>query len=75
MEPDEMDKFAEQTARLPNEAGAANLANRADHPSQQQFIELLADQIIAGMTKEKPCPYEPDAKPCDHCSMCNSRGF
>lgn len=56
-------------------SGAADLRSRADHPSQQQFIELLADQIIAGLTKEKPCPYEPDAKTCDHCSMCNSRGF
>ena len=49
--------------------------NPVDHPSQQQFIELLADQIIAGMTKEKPCPYEPTGKVCDHCSMCNSVGF
>jgi len=47
------------------------------HPSQEKFLNLeeLADEIINGLQAEKPCPYEPTAKPCDNCSMCNSRGF
>lgn len=47
------------------------------HPSQEKFdiAEIIADQIIASREYEKPCPYEPTGKPCDHCSMCNSRGF
>ena len=47
------------------------------HFSQEKFksLEELADEIIANLENEKPCPYEPTAKPCDHCSMCNSRGF
>ena len=47
------------------------------HPSQEKFLNLeeLADEIINGLQTEKPCPYEPTAKPCDNCSMCNSRGF
>ena len=47
------------------------------HVSQEKFMSLeeLADEIIADLQGEKPCPYEPTAKPCDHCSMCNSRGF
>lgn len=47
------------------------------HFSQEKFksLEELADEIIAGLQNEKACPYEPTAKPCDHCSMCNSRGF
>ena len=47
------------------------------HFSQQRFLNLeqLADQIIDSLQTEKPCPYEPTAKPCDNCSMCSSRGF
>ncbi len=47
------------------------------HPSRDKFasLEELADEIIADLQNEKACPYEPTAKPCDHCSMCNSRGF
>ena len=47
------------------------------HPSQEKFLNLedLADEIIDSMQNEKACPYEPTGKPCDHCAMCNSRGF
>ena len=40
------------------------------HASQERFevAEALAD-------KEKACTFEPNGKPCDHCSMCSSRGF
>ncbi len=48
-----------------------------NHFSQEKFasLEELADQIINGLPNEKACPYEPTGKPCDHCAMCNSRGF
>jgi Arc/MetJ-type ribon-helix-helix transcriptional regulator len=47
------------------------------HFSQEKFksVEELADEIIANLENEKACPYEPTAKPCDHCAMCSSRGF
>ncbi|MFL6374279.1 MAG: hypothetical protein ACJ73D_06400 [Pyrinomonadaceae bacterium] len=49
------------------------------HPSldKLQVAEAIADAVFAGMQgmhKEKACQFEPD-KPCDHCLMCNSRGF
>jgi len=46
------------------------------HPSQDRFeiAEAIADAIFAG-TNEKACTFEPNGKPCDHCSMCSSRGF
>jgi hypothetical protein len=46
------------------------------HPSQDKFkmIEALVDEILANQTGEKPCIFEAK-KPCDNCSMCNSRGF
>lgn len=47
------------------------------HPSQEKFavIEAVADQIIEGLKQEKTCTFEPNGRPCDHCSMCSSRGF
>ncbi|HEY0458479.1 MAG TPA: hypothetical protein VGC97_04955 [Pyrinomonadaceae bacterium] len=47
------------------------------HVSQEKFksLEEIADEIISNLENEKACPYEPTGKPCDHCAMCNSRGF
>jgi hypothetical protein len=46
------------------------------HPSQDRFAvaEAIADSIFGPEAKEKACTFEPD-RPCDHCSMCSSRGF
>ncbi len=47
------------------------------HPSTERFsvIEAFADESITNLNKEKACTFEPNGKPCDHCSMCSSRGF
>jgi len=47
------------------------------HPSLEKFdvSEAIADEIFAGLQKEKACTFEPNGKPCDHCAMCSSRGF
>ena len=47
------------------------------HPSMDKFAiaEAIADQIFASNGEEKACTFEPNGKPCDHCSMCSSRGF
>ena len=47
------------------------------HPSQERFeiAEAIADAVFDGVHKEKACTFEPNGKPCDHCSMCSSRGF
>jgi hypothetical protein len=49
---------------------------RSADPSLEKFsvAEAIADEIFLGLKKEKACQFEP-GKPCDHCSMCNSRGF
>ena len=46
------------------------------HPSFDKFAiaEAIADQIFTAKGAEKACTFEP-SKPCDHCSMCSSRGF
>lgn len=48
----------------------------APHPSQDHFAvaEAIVDSLFSSDAKEKACTFEPD-RPCDHCSMCNSRGF
>ena len=48
-----------------------------NHPSQDKFPveEAVAHEITEHFETEKACPYEPTGKPCDHCAMCNSRGF
>jgi hypothetical protein len=62
---------------VPPTAQATYQSARSEHPSLDKLsiAEAIADQIFAGAGKEKACSFEPNGKPCDHCSMCNSRGF
>lgn len=70
-------------ARLDNLEASASIPRSAvhisqsTHPSQDRFAiaEAIADEIFAGVNKEKACTFEPNGKPCDHCSMCSARGF
>jgi len=54
-----------------------NLELASIHPSHERFniTEVIADSIFDKYAKEKTCTFEPNDKPCDHCSMCSSRGF
>jgi hypothetical protein len=57
----------------------SDIPDLRSHPSLDKLniAEAIADAVFAGvqgMHKEKGCQFEP-GKPCDHCSMCNSRGF
>jgi len=47
------------------------------HPSQEKFgvEEAVVSELVDYFEKEKTCGVEPGNKPCDHCSMCSSRGF
>lgn len=49
----------------------------ADHPSQERFgvEEATVAELVEFFENEKKCSVEPGGKPCDHCSMCSSRGF
>ena len=48
-----------------------------NHPSLDKFAiaEAVADAIFDAKSKEKTCTFEPNGRPCDHCSMCSARGF
>jgi len=60
---------------------ASNIQNQSTwavkHPSQDKFAvaEAIVDRLFDANTKEKTCTFEPNDRPCDHCSMCSSRGF
>ena len=60
----------------PSTPHSALRTSQSDHPSLDKFnvAEAIADSIFSHYKKDKACQYEP-GKPCDHCSMCNSRGF
>lgn len=47
------------------------------HPSLSKYeiAETIADALIAGRSAERACTFEPNDRPCDHCSMCSSRGY
>ena len=46
------------------------------HPSQERFgIGEAVSELVDFFEREKVCNVEPGGKPCDHCAMCNSRGF
>jgi hypothetical protein len=73
---DRLDRIEAEISSNPSSLTSAIVADpKSTHPSQHRYLELLADQITENMTEEKACPYEPAGKPCDHCAMCNSRGF
>jgi hypothetical protein len=46
------------------------------HPSLDKLsvAEAIADEVFSRLSDQKACTLEAN-KPCDHCSMCNSRGF
>lgn len=49
-----------------------------NHPSMDKFEvdEATAiSELVDFFEGEKKCTLDPSGKPCDHCSMCNSRGF
>ncbi len=47
------------------------------HPSQERFADIgeAVSELVEMFEREKTCNVEPGGKPCDHCGMCNSRGF
>jgi hypothetical protein len=54
-----------------------DFSSAPDHPSQERFAveEATVSELVEFFESEKKCSVEPGGKPCDHCSMCSSRGF
>ncbi len=62
---------------LDNPQSAILNPQTVDHPSQERFgiEEATVAELVEFFEKEKKCSVDPSGKPCDHCAMCNSRGF
>ncbi len=73
----EIRKLITQLSRRIDDLASPEGTATVDHPSQQRFniAEAIADGVFNNMQKEKACTFEPNGKPCDHCSMCSSLGF
>ena len=65
----------ESQLKAPNPPSEIHYPESA-HPSLEKltFIEEMVDEIIFNQQIQKACLFEKN-KPCDNCSMCNSRGF
>lgn len=76
-----LDKIESQLSSSPNYSdNISHFAFRipqSAHPSQEKFAvdEAIVPEIQGHFEKEKACTFEPNGKPCDHCAMCNTRGF
>ncbi|MDQ3472749.1 MAG: hypothetical protein M3447_03335 [Acidobacteriota bacterium] len=55
----------------------AGINSSYSDPSEEKFgvEEATVSALVDFFEKEKLCSIEPGGKPCDHCSMCSSRGF
>lgn len=62
----------ESSLALPG-AGTSSVQPARHHPSLEKYPVLEASEAAEG--EVKICTFEPHGKPCDHCSLCNSRGF
>lgn len=73
-----LDEMNARFERIENELAAkkhtVTLGLLPLHPSQEKFQIAEASDIFLPNSNEKACRFEPD-KPCDHCSMCSSRGY
>ena len=67
----------ERPVLLTHSPWLAGVNATAAHPSQEKFgvAEAVVSELVDYFEKEKTCSVEPGGKPCDHCSMCSSRGF
>lgn len=76
-----LQKINSRLDQIESEISVQNLKSKVQspisiHPSHEKikFIEDFVDEIIVNHQIQKACMFETN-KPCDNCSMCNSRGF
>ncbi|MEO7538963.1 MAG: hypothetical protein ABIV21_02980 [Pyrinomonadaceae bacterium] len=74
-----IDRLSQRLDRIEASTVSRSIPNilSTSHPSLDRFAvaEAIADSLFDRDAKEKTCTFEPNDRPCDHCSMCSSRGF
>jgi len=71
-------QLANKDARTNIQGAYSPLPVLKNHPSIDKFkVDEAAAiaELVDFFEGEKKCTLDPSGKPCDHCSMCNSRGF
>ncbi len=70
-------RLSEVEKRLDRVASVQQEAIQSVDPSLDRFsiAEAIVDELFDTGRNEKACTFEPNGKPCDHCSMCSARGF
>ena len=70
-----LDKIESQLAAPNSKFQTSN--SKAAHPSLQKMriIEEIVEELFSNQPEQKLCTFEPHNKPCDNCSLCNTRGF
>ncbi|MEJ7615438.1 MAG: hypothetical protein WKF30_00365 [Pyrinomonadaceae bacterium] len=69
-------EVAPLVARSPWLHNAPAASSPSEHPSAEKFgVDETVSELVDYFERGKVCDLEPGGKPCDHCAMCNSRGF
>lgn len=68
-----LEKINHRLDRLEADTTMKLSADQLPHPSLEMFG--IPNAAVDDLANEKTCAFEPEARPCDHCSMCSSRGF
>jgi hypothetical protein len=76
------ENIAQLNSRIQQLESQLNLTSKfltpiQQNPSLEKFNipEAVVEELAEFLQHEKACTFEPGNKPCDHCSMCGSRGF
>lgn len=74
---DNINRRLEKLESTSETSQSALRTSQLTHPSLDRFAiaEAIVDSLFDRDSKDKACTFEPNGKPCDHCSMCSSRGF
>jgi hypothetical protein len=67
----------ESSPQVSNRQSGIDNRQLPSHPSEERFgiDEATVSELVEFFEAEKQCSVDPSGKPCDHCAMCNSRGF
>lgn len=70
-----LDKIESQLSATNSQS--TNRNSQSVHPSleKMRIIEEVVEELFAAQEGQKLCTFEPHNKPCDNCSLCNTRGF
>jgi len=72
-----LNELQDRLVQIEGKVSAPRVHSPWSHPSMERFgvEEATVSELVDFFQGEKQCSMEPGGKPCDHCTMCSSRGF